>query len=198
MRKDEERGRLVRARRGAALAVATAGALAGGCARAPAERVCPELAVGALVLTELTSGRRGESAGWLELYNAGAEPVDLVGVRVRLRRLDGGAAQALLVRHTVEVDAGAYAALSLQRDEQRPAFAAYGLADGEPVAMPAVGAVSLESCERTLDEVRYARLPTSLAPMAAPPRSAGAAAPAAWCEPASAAGSPGQENGPCR
>ncbi len=85
----------------ALLAVAAAS-----CVREPAERSCPEVAAGALVVSELGAAPRGEPS-WVELVNVAEHEVDLLGVGVRMRRLDGGAEQRSLVREERGGGAGA-------------------------------------------------------------------------------------------
>ncbi|MEZ4361063.1 MAG: hypothetical protein R3B48_12840 [Kofleriaceae bacterium] len=198
-----------RAGRGARWGLVACAALAcgaGACARPPAERWCPPLAQGDLRVSELYAGDRAQGwEGWVEVFNATAQDVELLGLAVRLRRLDGGAEQRLLVRREVVLAGGGYGALSLSTDAGRAAFASYGLADVAPASLYPAGAVQLETCEVVVDRVRYAGLPSdgSLARGASSLGAAGGDDAGSWCEAraASAAeppGTPGEENGPCR
>lgn len=150
-----------------------------GCARAPVERLCPELEVGALVVSELGAAPRGEPS-WLELVNATADEVDLAGVGIRMRRLDGGAEHRSLVREELLVGPGAPVVVRLEA----PFYAA--------------AALWLESCEVDLDRVTYAQLPArgSLSLGEWPPSSSGNDRSEAWCT--DAQGSPAERNQPCR
>jgi hypothetical protein len=185
-------------------------AAAAGCVREPAERSCPELEEGQLVVSELRAGvRGGAEPSWLELWNGGAAEVDLLGAAVRMRRLDGGAEQRALVRRSVVVAGGAYAVLGLVADEQRPAWVDYGFGGDAGSPLYAAGAVEVESCELTVDRMTYARLPerASLA-LGEEARSAvGNDEAAAWCADARVAsagaggatvGTPGEDNRACR
>lgn len=158
----------------ALLAVAVAG-----CVREPAERLCPDVEVGALVVSELGAAPRGEPS-WIELVNATADELDLRGVGVRLRRLDGGAEQRILVREALFVGAGAPVVLRLE------------------ASFYAAGALRVESCEDELDLVTYAQLPAqgSLSLGEQPPSASGNDRPEAWC--VDAQGTPAERNRPCR
>jgi hypothetical protein len=182
--------------RGALLAL-----VAGSCAREPAERLCPEAAAGALVVSELSAAPRGgdpPSPSWIELFNASGDELDLLGVGVRMRRLDGGAEQRLLVRRSLVAPAGEAVVLSQSAEGQEPAFASYGFAADAPGAFYAAAVVTVESCEAELDRLTYARLPAagSLSLGAWPPSAEANDLAGAWC--ADAQGSPARRNQPCR
>lgn len=181
----------------------------GACVRPPAERLCPPLQEGELVITELRGKGAAGADGlpWLELRNASGRELDLQGLRLRFRRLDGGAELGALVRRAVALSPEGRAVLSLAEDEARPAFAAYGL--GEEISEPwfAAAAVQVESCEVLVDRVLHPPLPETGTYALGEPWPAAELAtrndlPAAWCvDPAgtpSAPGTPGQENPPCR
>lgn len=168
-----------------------------GCAREPVERLCPEVAVGALVISELRIG----DETWVELYNASEADLDLLGVGVRVRRLDGGAEQRLLVRRELMLPAGQLAVLSQTRDEERPGYADYGFGADAPGPFYTTAAIAVESCERVVDQMTYGKLAAgaSYALGAWPPSASGNDEAAAWCadgegEP----GTPGERNPPCR
>lgn len=181
----------------ARLALGLLPALAG-CVREPVERLCPEVAAGELVVSELRAGKRGSAeVSWIELWNGGAQEIDLLGAAVRWRRLDGGAEQRALVRRSVPVAPGAHVVLGQVVDEARPAWLAYGFAADAPAPFYAAAAVEVESCERLVDRMTYAQLPArgSLA-LGDEARSAlGNDAAAAWCADASAGPPPGGDDG---
>jgi hypothetical protein len=183
-----------------------------GCVREPVERLCPEVAEGALVVSELriAPSRAGDSATWIELYNASEAELDLLGVGVRVRRLDGGAEQRLLVRRELVVPAGGLAVLSQMPDDARPAYADYGFGAEAPGPFYATGALAVESCEGVVDRMTYGKQPAeaSYAFGAWPPSASGNDEAAAWCadgdragedegEPATP-GTPRERNPPCR
>ena len=190
------------------LLLSLAGALQG-CARPEAERRCPALEAGELALTELRGPPGADAPGqpWLELYNAGQRALDLEGLHLRFVRLDGGAEKAALVRRSVPAPPAAYVVLSLEEDEARPAFAAYGLGAELTGAWFPSAAVQVESCEDLVDQVLHPRLPEAGSYALGVPAAAGDLTalndqPGAWCvdgrgAPAQA-GTPGRENPPCR
>ena len=55
--------------------------------REPAETVCPQLAAGDLVVSEVRGPQRPEDASgaWVEIFNASGREVDLLGIKVRFR-----------------------------------------------------------------------------------------------------------------
>ena len=176
-----------------------------GCVREPAERLCPEVEVGALVVSELRiAARRGggeESATWIELFNASGAEVDLLGIGVRARRLDGGAEQRLLVRRELVVADGGWVVLSQTDDEARPDYADYGFGAVAAAPFYATAELAVESCERVVDRMTYGKLAVdaSYALGAWPPSASGNDEAAAWCADGSGApGPPGERNSPCR
>lgn len=175
---------------------------AAGCARAPTERLCPPLAAGELAITELAGARPDTSdLPWLELVNTTDSELELFGLRVRARRLDGGGELAALVRREVSLAPGGYAVLSLAADGARPSFASYGVGPELGAAWYPAAALQLESCEVLVDRVSHGPLPGSGA-LALAPAALGDAATrndraAQWCV-AAERGSPGAENPPCR
>jgi lamin tail-like protein len=175
---------------GGVVAVAAAVLLVG-CERDEGERLCPPLAAGDLVVTEISRAAGDE---WIELYNATAAPIDLAGVRLRLRKLDGSGEQIALVRSETVVDAGGYATLG------RGAPAAhvdYPLGGDFDAAIYESAAVELSSCETAVDTAVYRNLPStgswSLGTM--PPSAVANDEPASWC--ADEGGTPQEENRPC-
>jgi hypothetical protein len=195
---------------GALLGGALLGGALLGCVREPAERLCPEVRAGALVVSELRAAPAGSAgeASWIELFNASEHELDLEGLGVRLVRLDGGAEQRALVRRALPLAAGAALVLGQTRDDDRPAYAAYGFALDVPGPFYAAGAVAVESCEVLVDRMTYAKLPAdaSHALGAWPPAADGNDEAAAWCPDAGRDGSasalspgtPGEGNPPCR
>lgn len=184
--------------------------LAASCVREPVERLCPQVAEGQLVVSELRAAKRGGAeVSWIELFNAGGAEVELLGMGVRLRRLDGGAEQRLLVRREVAVAAGEYVVLGQVLDDERPAGIAYGFALDVPGPFYAAAAVELESCEVLVDRMAYGQLPAaaSYALGVAPPSAAANDAASAWCADSSeveegelegSVGTPGKANRSCR
>jgi hypothetical protein len=185
------------------------GSLAAGCAREPEDALCPELAAGALVVTEVRGPQTPADAGngeWIELYNASGGEVDLIGLRVRFRRKDGSSEVAILVRDHLPVAAGGRAVLGLFLDDAtRPAHVDYGFAVDFTESWLAAAAIDVESCGRRIDRAIYDLLPkqgTFALSGSGEPSAAANDDPGSWCTDASTAGSvfpgsPRQPNPPC-
>ena len=80
------------------------------CDRQPLETICPTLAPGDLVVTELRGPQSGADTygQWIELYNASGASATLAGHTIQILRLDGGDDGVILVRdHNLTVAAGA-------------------------------------------------------------------------------------------
>lgn len=172
-----------------------------GCVRAPAEALCPSLSPGELAITEVRGpGRNGAASPWIEVR--AERELDLLGLRVRIRRPDGGAEHVALVRSSVRVSAGGHAVLAVAALEG--VQGAYVFDEALPWLPTA--ALQLESCEVMVDRMFHPVLPEegtySLGPAVG---GLGAAVhndrAAAWCVDTlgsgASVGTPGQENRPC-
>src|SRR5258706_434137 len=71
-----------------------------GCARDPRDGPCPSAAVGELVLSELRGAQpSSDTLGqWIEIYNATDRTIDLAGLVVDMRKLDGSNEVRIIVR----------------------------------------------------------------------------------------------------
>lgn len=83
------------------------------CSREALDELCPGVAPGGLLVTEVRGDQSGEDAygEWLEIYNGSGSAVDLEGLEIVFRRVDGGASGTILIRDTVPLDAGGYAVI---------------------------------------------------------------------------------------
>ena len=82
------------------------------CVRDPLPSVCPQLAAGDLVVTEIRGAQTGSYREWIEIYNATDAPVPVAGLRITLTRLDGDGTQSFVVRdETLELAPGGYLVL---------------------------------------------------------------------------------------
>ncbi len=182
-------------------------ALAAGCTREPAEAVCPEIGEGALVLTEIAGPQTGNDIlkPWVELYNASGAPIDLYGIKVRFRRLDGSNETTILVRREVTAPPGAYTVLGLDDDTDLEPYLDYGFAsDFQHSSWLSSAAVDVVACDTLIDRARYDSLPKtgSFSLGVTPPTADANDLPANWCTDArtSASGAPGspqQANAAC-
>lgn len=89
------------------------------CVRPPLPGVCPQVAAGDLVVSELRGPQDRDANGfstsyreWVELYNAGDAAIALTGVKISFTRLDGTGTVGFVVRdEALEVAPGAYVVL---------------------------------------------------------------------------------------
>lgn len=159
--------------------------VAAGCARDPAEAVCPEIGTGDLVITEIGGPQTDADTlkPWIELYNASGSSIDLLGIRVRFRRLTGDEIGAAIVRRELSVAAGAYTVLGLDLDEGDEAYIDYGIAGDFHASWPSSAALDIYACDQQIDQARYDSLPRagtySLGTM--PPTEQANDLPANWC-----------------
>ena len=181
--------------------------LVSACARDPEESLCPDIAAGDLVVTEVRGPQTPADAvngEWIELYNASGKSIDLLGVRVRFRRKDGSKEIPVIVRDSVPVAAGAYVVLGLfLNDTTRPAHVDYGFASDFTENWLAAAAIDVESCGTRIDRAVYDDLPRmGTFSLGAAPEANANDIPANWCtngatSGAAYPGSPQQANPPC-
>jgi hypothetical protein len=189
-----------------AIVVAAAATSGTGCERDPAEHICPDVAGGGLVVTELRGDQdpddtRGQ---WIELYNASGVALDLTGLVVRLRSLDGSRDDRILVRTPVSIDVDGYVVIGLGVASPGP-YVNYVAGTDAGDAMPATGAIDVDACD-DLDAIDFADqfiFRTSLPGTGtyslglSPPTSDGNDDDANWCTNPDPMGTPGAANPPC-
>lgn len=154
------------------------------CVRDPAEAVCPPLAAGELVVTEVRGPQVPEDAAgaWVELYNASGRRLDLAGVALRFRRADDSGTISVLVRRALDVRAGAYTVLGLFDDADPPAHVDYGfLGDFREGWLPRA-AVEVTTCGAVVDRMFYDSLPIKgTYSLGGVPDAVNNDVPASWC-----------------
>lgn len=134
----------------------------GACAHDPAPELCPDVAAGDLVVTEL----RGEQSGadswgqWIEVQNRTGAAIDLEGLVIDLKSIDGSTQLRMLVRAPVEVPALGHAALGRPADGAGAAHLAYDLGADLDASFPSSGGVTLLACGAETDQVVFNGLPT--------------------------------------
>lgn len=171
------------------------------CVRDPAPAVCPDVAKGDLVVTEVHGVPSPDdgSKPWVEIYNASSATVDLFGARIRFRKLDGSSENDVIVRRSLEVAAGAYVVLGLDLDDTHAPYMDYGFAGDYKETWLSAAAIQVESCGELVDAARYESLPKigtfSLGTM--PPDADANDLPASWCVDTSATGTPRAANKVC-
>jgi hypothetical protein len=159
---------------------------AAGCVRDPAPELCPDIAVGDLVVTEVrgSNGSSDQLGAWIELYNPTSGSIDLEGIKIRFRKKDGSSETDVLVRRTVDLPAGGYKTLGLFPDDQnRPAYIDYGFENDFDTSFLAAAAVDVEACGVRIDRMTYDVLPAmgSYSLGAMPPTADNNDLPAMWC-----------------
>jgi hypothetical protein len=134
-----------------------------GCAREPLEYICPDVAAGDLVITEVRGPQSGSDTWgeWIELYNASSNQIDLEGLHVRVRRIDGGSDETVIVRLPgVTVGAGSYTVLGQFDMDSPPDHVDYGYILDMSSGLPDSAAVEVMACETEIDQVIYRNLPS--------------------------------------
>jgi hypothetical protein len=158
--------------------------LAGGCVRDAEEEVCPALAKGDLIVTEIGGPQTGNAAlvPWIELYNASGGAVDLRGLKVRFRRPDGSLEVAIIVRSSLIAAPGSYTVLGLDEDDL-DSYLDYSFAVDYQGSWFASAAIDVETCGAQINRARYESLPRtgtySLGTM--PPDPDATQDPTKWC-----------------
>lgn len=171
-----------------------------GCARDPAQAVCPHVAVGDLAVTEIRGKQSpGDALGnWLELANTSGQAIDLEGVLVRIRQKDGTNEADVLVRRSLPLAAGGYAVLGLFDDTALPAYVDYGFAGDFRQSWLTAAAIDVDACGTVIDRAQYDALPTTgTFSLGGAPSADRNDLPASWCTNPTAAGTPQQPNPPC-
>ena len=161
---------------------------------------CAELAPGDLVITEFRGEQTTEDIDpiWVEVYNASSGTLDLEGVKIRFRKVDGSSEVPILVRRSVTVPAGDYAVLGLISDILRPEYMDYGFGDDFHVGFLAAAAVDIETCGTQIDRARYDNLPkTGTYSFGGTPSAENNDVLTMWCTNDSFNGTPGEMNPPC-
>jgi len=145
----------------AAAVVSAALALAAGCMREPAQAVCPELAAGQLVITEIrgTQNPKDSAGPWIELYNASGRTIDLIGIRLAFRNGTGLPSGEAFVRRSLPAAAGSYTVLGLFSDADPPPHVDYGFFLGNGETWLDDATLAVETCGTKLDQVGPYSLP---------------------------------------
>lgn len=170
-----------------------------GCAREPIGS-CPATSPGELVVTELRGDQDPDDdlGQWVELYNASTGSLDLEGVRLRFRRLDGSSEIDVLVRRSLPVEPGGYVVLGLYNDDNRPSFVDYGFgSDYTQQSMLAAAALDVEACTDQLDRARYSLPNVGSYSLGGAPNVDNNDVLTEWCTSATPDGTPGLANPPC-
>lgn len=179
---------------------------AAGCERDPAEHICPDVTGGGLVVTELRGDQDPDDTlgQWIEIYNASGVDLDLAGLVVRLRTLDGGRNDRILIRTPVSIGVDGYAVIALGVASPGP-YVDYVAGTDAGDAMPPTGAIDVDACDDIeaidfADQLKFDNGLPSIGTYSlglSPPTSDGNDMPANWCTNPAAMGTPGEANPPC-
>ncbi|MDX2088551.1 MAG: hypothetical protein SFX73_11915 [Kofleriaceae bacterium] len=159
--------------------------LSQGCVRDAEEEICPALAKGDLIVTEIGGPQTGNDVlvPWIELYNATTGTIDLRGVKVRFRRPDGSDEISILVRRSLPAAAGSYTVLGLDEDGELETYLDYSFAVDYQGSWLSAAAIDVEVCGGQINRARYDSLPRtgtySLGTM--PPDPDATQDPTKWC-----------------
>ena len=171
-----------------------------GCTRDPLQAVCPAAGLGDLAITEIR-GKQSPDDGlgqWIELFNTTSSTIDLEGVVLRIRKLDGTSEVDPIVRRTLNLASHAYAVLGLVEDQARPSYIDYGFASDYRESWLASAAIDVDACELTIDRVQYPSLPTTgTYSLGGDPSTDRNDLAPNWCTNPTAAGTPQQANPAC-
>jgi len=175
--------------------------LLAGCTRDPAEELCPDIAAGDLVVTEIRGDQSpADLVGpWIELFNASGRPIDLLGIRARFHDAKGNEDVAL-VRRSVSAVAAGYVVLGKADDSALPPKVDYGFAlDFHDDPFPdGVTGIDVYSCATLIDKVTYDSLPgTGSYSLGGTPSADANDIKTRWCTNPSAMGTPQAPNIPC-
>ncbi len=132
---------------------------ASGCERAPLE--CPAIDVGTLVVTEISGDKSDGGLGqWVELYNAGGAPVNLLGARVEFTTLNGSSTDEFTVRAALTIGAGQYVTFGAEDDDgMQPSHINYVYSDDLSGPLLTTAAAKVIVCGGEVDRVIYRDLP---------------------------------------
>jgi hypothetical protein len=148
------------------------GVSASGCAREPDQDICPAVGVGDLVVSEVRGEQTDDNSNldqgqWVELYNASSATIDLRGLQLLFRKVDGSDEGRVIIRHSVEVAAGDRAVLSSFDDNALPAHVDYGWypdflnSSGNAASLFDNGVIDVLACDVQIDRVRIEDLPSA-------------------------------------
>lgn len=188
------------------LTCVVASVLGAGCTRDAADALCPDITEGDLVVTEIAGPQTGNDVfnPYVELYNASGATIDLYGVRVRFRRMDGSGETPIIVRRNLPAAPGSYTALGLDDDADLDGYLDYGFASDFQTGWLSSAAIDVEACGTRIDRATYSSLPNmgSYSLGAMPPTEEANDLPASWCTDATVSvagvpGSPQQANVAC-
>lgn len=136
-----------------------------GCERGSLKEICPSsVTTGQLIFSELRGVQTGADTWgqWIEIHNTTDTAVNVAGLKVRLRKLDGGSEVMMVVRdHGITVDPRGYFVLGHfpHTTESRPLHVNYGYDTDFTSDMYTDGVLEVYSCGTLVDQIVYHGLP---------------------------------------
>ena len=172
-----------------------------GCEREALPLLCPGVADGEIVVTEVRGKQSGadDTDQWIELYNASGGEIALEGLQLVIQTLDGGRAARIIVRSPdVRVAAGDYAVLGHTFEGMELAEMDYGYRADMESDLYDTAAIDVISCGQLVERAIYRNLPATGTWAFSGPSVPDAAAnndEGSWC--VDDIGTPGQANLEC-
>lgn len=194
---------------GASIAFAAVATLAtNACTSAPLTDLCPSVSPGDLIITELRGAQSDADDGgqWVELHNRTTRPLNLEGLHVRMRKVDGSNEDNIIIRSSLTVPAGEFVVLAIWPELVAPAaYIDYVVGTDVAADLLDTAAVDVTACDTLVDRIVYGGLPNQGTYSLNPSADGGANDDAsAWCTNETLAegsnvayGTPGEENPAC-
>jgi hypothetical protein len=134
------------------------------CVREPVEEICPPVGPGDLVISELrgeqTAAADAGAGQWIEIFNKTTAQVDLYGLHIRFRRVDGSDEDRIIIRREGATIAGSgFAVIGLGSDAARLPFMTYAAGTDVGGDMFTSAAVDIRGCgDVEIDTTQYTGL----------------------------------------
>lgn len=142
-----------------------------------------------------------ELGQWVEIYNASGHAVDLAGLRIDIRALDGSKSARIDVRDVnASVDARGYFVIGKSLPGEEPPQIDYGWGLSLDGDLYGAAVLELRGCGELIDEVLWRNLPTAGSLQldgSATPNANTNDQESAFCASPAAAGTPRAENATC-
>ncbi|RLB53294.1 MAG: hypothetical protein DRI34_13620 [Deltaproteobacteria bacterium] len=137
---------------------------AGGCARAPLELDCTPVGAGELAVTEVRGPQGGADTWgqWIEIANTTGRALNLAGLTVNLRKLDGSGEHDLVVRdRQLVLDAGGYFVMGRFPADPGglPGWVDWGYEDDFAGDLYSDAIIEVRSCGELVDRLVWRNLP---------------------------------------
>lgn len=116
---------------------------------------CSGLIAGDLVISEIMAAPRTDEAEWFEIYNASGTDLDLAGLTLLSRKVDGTAEKRHVVSELM-VSANRYVVVGDAFSTTLPAYVNYGYGKALGALVNSGGQLALKCGDVVVDEVTYA------------------------------------------